>query len=95
MLVTVIRFNMEFRILEIKNAHMQPKYKPQYKNSGWFSSWQNISRLKFTDTIFCSVNFSDWDSNCVWLKSDAEKVIKELKEYLQSSEEYTVVHNCN
>jgi len=86
---------MEFRILEIKQSHMQPKYKPQYKNSGWFTSWRNISNLKFTDTIFCSVKFSDWDVNCVWSKSDAEKVIEELKTYLQSSEEYVVVHNYN
>ena len=74
---------------------MQPKYKPQYKNSGWFASWKNISNLKFTKTIFCSIKFSEWDCNCVWSKSDAEKVIEELKTYLQSSEEYVVVHNYN
>lgn len=26
---------MKFRILEIKEPHMQLKYRPQYKNNGW------------------------------------------------------------
>lgn len=86
---------MKFRILEIKNAHMQPKYNPQYKNEGWFSTWKNIAQTKFTDTIFCHVEFSDWDGNCVWCKSDAEKVIEEFNEYLKSKSKFMVIHNWN
>lgn len=71
---------------------MRSRYKPQYKYSGLFSMWKNVSQHKFTDTIFCSVKFSEWDTNCVWLKTDAEKVIKELKEYLHNSEEYIIIH---
>lgn len=86
---------MEFRILEIKDAHMCPRFKPQYKNSGWFSSWRNISNTKFTNTIYCSVEFSYLYSDCVCIKWDAQKVIEEFKEYLQRCQGYTLVHNYN
>lgn len=83
---------MKFRILEIKEPHMQLKYRPQYKNNGWFSMWRNISDTKFAGTIFCHVDFSSYDNTSVWNQSDAHKIIEEFKSYLQYNQPYVKIH---
>jgi hypothetical protein len=83
---------MKFRIIEIKNPHCRPMFKPQYKQ---FVFWNNISDTFFARSIFNNTTFLKWDSRCVDTEVEANTVIKEFKEYLESKSAYAITHNVD
>lgn len=84
---------MKFRILEVKEPFTVLIFKPQYKNDGWFSTWNNIGNTKFADSIFNKVLCVNHEYT--YRKYDAEKSIEEFKTYLEAKSSYIIVHEVN
>ena len=81
---------MKFRIVEIKDSHCRPLFKPQRKQ--WLF-WRNISNTHFAETIFMKTKLEYRFGECTDSISKAQQVIDEYKLYLESNKTYTKIHN--
>lgn len=83
---------MNFRIVELKEKHKKPLYKPQYLTF-WF--WRNISTSSFVNSGYMITQLPYGVGDCTDTMEDAQKVIDEFKIYLESLESYKRIHIIN
>jgi hypothetical protein len=84
---------MKTRIIEVKRPHTRIMFVPQYKNSGWFSRWRDLSSSNFSTTIFCHTDFIGFGKRYVSSYREAKECIDDFKEYLKSKSVYMKIHN--
>lgn len=84
---------MKFRIVERKGYHRRPLFYPEYK-TGWWSGWKNIYEHRiFHDSIFNHSKIFGKGIDYTYTLSQAEEVITDFMNYLDSARTYIVIHH--